>query len=246
MSDFELTSLQANTSFNGAGPRLKFMSDVRSLEKVTYGITLHSLESSFSGEGGLSDGSYNIALKSLNGNLLGGTLSLLPFSMTGPELNTEFEVQLNNIDLSEVLALQANEELTGKGELTGFLQVTVKESMVEINEGHMSSGTIDSKEVAGSIQYKRNSGSDALAASDPTQQVGFLLKHMEDFHYTSLETGVALSAPDDLLLSVSLRGGNPDFEEGRAVHLNLNLEQNINPLIQALGIDRLLNNELLK
>jgi len=246
VSDLELTQVQANTSFSVKGEQVEFITKALSVGKIAYGVTLDSVEGTFSGQGKWNDGVYSVTLDSLVGNLLGGELSLLPFSMTGPALNAEFEVHLSNIDLAEVLALQANDELSGEGTLSGFLQVTVNDSIVEIEEGHMSSGSIDSKDVAGRIRYKRNDAADAVADSDPSQQVDFLLQHMEDFHYTSLETGVKLTAPDNLLLAVGLRGGNPAFEEGRAVHLNLNLEQNISPLIETLGIDKLLNSNLLK
>lgn len=246
MDDLELTQVQAATSFNVEGEQVAFLTNTLAVEKIAYGVTLDSVEGAFSGQGKWSDGSYHVTLDSFVGNLLGGELSLLPFSMTGPALNAEFEIHLSNIDLAQVLALQANDELSGEGTLSGFLQVTVNDSIVEIEEGHMSSGSIASKDVAGRIRYKRNDAAKAVADSDPTQQVGFLLRHMEDFHYTSLETGVRLVAPDNLLLSVGLRGGNPVFKEGRTVHVNLNLEQNINPLIETLGIDKLLNNNLLK
>ena len=157
-------------------------------------------------------------------------MSFLPFTVTGPVLSSEFEMQFNDVELGKVLELQSNQDLSGEGLLSGFIQVSINESVIEVDDGHFGS-------THGHIRYQRNSVADTVSGSSSERKITFVYEAMEDFQYTSLETGVSLKAPDDLFLTVELKGSNPNVEQGQVLHLNLNLEQNIAPLIQAAKID---------
>ena len=70
---------------------------------------------------------------------------------------------------------------------------------------------------------------------------GLALDLLTDFNYRQLGSDVALDRDGNLLLGLSLAGHNPGQFSGRAVQFNINLEQNLGPLLQSLRLrDKLL------
>ena len=234
-----LSGLNGVLNFDVDGSQLAFSTESIAIKRATAGINVDAIDSAFSGVLDIKRQSYQLNVAFVDGNVLGGDMSLLPFSVSGPMLNSEFEMQLNNVDLRQLLKLQSNQDLSGEGMLSGFIQVSIKNSVVEIHDGHFGSE-------GGHIRYRRTSVTDAVSNSSGQQQLAFVIDAMENFQYTSLETDVTLKAPDNLHLAIALKGSNPNVEQGQMLHLNLNLEQNVGPLIQAANIDSALQNNLLK
>jgi hypothetical protein len=220
--------------------KLSFSTEDMVIENVSSGVNIHSIESIFNGVFDVKKQVYQLEVVSIDGYVLGGDMSMLPFSLTGPMLDSEFEMQLNNIDLGQLLELQLNQDLSGEGLLSGFIQVSINESVIEIQDGHFSGNN-------GHIRYRQSSVADAVTGSSGHQQLAFVFDAMEDFQYTSLETGVTLKTPDNLYLAIALKGSNPNVQQGQMLHLNLNLAQNIGPLMQqAASIDGALQGKRLK
>jgi len=234
-----LSGLNGMLHFDIDDLKLSFSTQSMVVDKVSSGIEIDSIDSAFNGFWDIKKRAYQVNVASIDGHVLGGDMSLLPFSVTGPMLNSEFEMQFNNVELRQLLALQSNQDLSGEGQLSGFIQVSINASVIEVPDGHFGSKN-------GHIRYRRTSVADALSGSNGQQQLAFVFDAMEDFQYTSLETDVTLKAPDILTLAIALKGFNPNVEQGQMLHLNLNLEQNIGPLIQAANIDGALQNNLLK
>ncbi|OUS28846.1 hypothetical protein A9Q99_10695 [Gammaproteobacteria bacterium 45_16_T64] len=245
LEEVAIMGVEGDMSISKQGTLVSFSTKPVSIETVDFGMQASKVVSGIAGEMDITSGQYSIRVADTSLELLGGQISIAPFPVTGPTLKTSMKVTLEAIDLAKVLELQGSSELHGEGVLGGVLPISINAGAVEILGGELSSGDINGSLPAGRIQYQRNAGADAVAQSDPSQQVDFLLQAMEDFQYTSLLTEVTLYAPDNLLLGVSLRGSNSKVENGRAIHLNLNLEQNINPLIRTLILQSQLNNNLL-
>jgi len=59
---------------------------------------------------------------------------------------------------------------------------------------------------------------------------------LSDFQYQVLSSEVELDNDGNLLLGLSLSGKNPAQYEGRPINFNINLEQNLDPLLQSLRL----------
>lgn len=59
---------------------------------------------------------------------------------------------------------------------------------------------------------------------------------VERFQYRLLSSEVQLDKAGTLLLGLSLEGNNPGLYEGQAIRFNINVEQNLDPLLQSLRI----------
>lgn len=205
-------------------------------------------------------GRYQLNLTNLNTPLPGlvtvdyakasvfkGHVSLLPFtwSLNQP---ANLAITLDKIDLNPLLhAYTANQstnqpgELQGQGTLNGYLPVRL--SLVSSSTSPSSSPTIKptvsvehgliSSTQGGQLQY-RPSNSAQLAATHSS--MGSVLKVLSDFHYSELTAQVTLHPNGQLTLGFSIKGQNPAIEDGRPIHLNINIDEDLPALITSLQI----------
>jgi hypothetical protein len=131
--------------------------------------------------------------------------------------------------LAELVALQQDQDIEARGILEGELPVTATQGRIIIEKGYLRA-----LPPGGSIRYIANESSRALAASSP--ELGLALDLLSDFQYQVLSTEVELDQAGNLLLGLSLAGKNPERYEGRPINFNINLEQNIDPLLQSLRL----------
>ena len=144
-------------------------------------------------------------------------------------------VQAKQWQLGELAALQPNAEIQADGVLEGELPLTIADGRVIIKDGYLRA-----LPPGGSIRYNPNDEARALAGSNPELQLALNL--LSDFQYEVLRAEVALDKAGNLLLGLSLEGSNPAQYQGQLVNFNINLEQNLDPLLQSLRLsDNLLH-----
>jgi hypothetical protein len=131
--------------------------------------------------------------------------------------------------LADMVALQQDEDIRALGVLEGELPVTITAGRIIIEKGYLRA-----LPPGGSIRYIANEASQALAASSP--ELGLALDLLSDFQYQVLSSEVELDKEGNLLLGLSLSGKNPAQYEGRPINFNINLEQNLDPLLQSLRL----------
>ena len=131
--------------------------------------------------------------------------------------------------LADLVALQQDQDIRALGILEGELPVTLEDGRIIIEKGYLRA-----LPPGGSIRYIANEASQALAASSP--ELGLALDLLSDFQYEVLSSEVELDREGNLLLGLSLAGKNPAQYEGRPINFNINLEQNLDPLLQSLRL----------
>jgi len=131
--------------------------------------------------------------------------------------------------LADMVALQQGQNIQAVGVLEGELPVTVAAGRIIIENGYLRA-----LPPGGIIRYVANEASRALAASSP--ELGLALDLLSDFQYQVLSSEVELDKEGNLLLGLSLSGKNPTQYEGRPINFNINLEQNLDPLLQSLRL----------
>jgi hypothetical protein len=137
----------------------------------------------------------------------------------------ELTLNLDNVDLSQLLALVDLEGLTGSGRLEGKIPVLRRGSTLEIRDGKLS-GTKE----GGWIRYRAAPGIAGIAA----QQTGFdvTLAALENFRYDELIATVNGDTAGPVNVSIRLVGKNPDRFEDRPVDFTLNLEAHLVDLLR--------------
>ena len=166
------------------------------------------------------DDTVNIA--STRAELLGGRVSTGPFTYVISDGAATFDLAVEAISLSEVLALEGD-DVTATGTLNGVLPIVVANNEVTVTAGQLSAPG------PGSIKI-----SSALASLSGQPGLDFALAALQDFKYSELTAGIDYFPNGDLALGVGLKGHNPAVEGGRPIHYNLNINENIPVLLESL------------
>jgi hypothetical protein len=147
-------------------------------------------------------------------------------------------LQVEDLALADIVALQQNRQISAEGRLSGRLPISLNGPRRTIDRGSVTAAP------GGVIRYRPDEASAALAGS--SRELGMAIRLLGNFHYDVLSSEVALDEGGILLLGLSLAGRNPEYEGGRAVNFNINLEQNIDPLLQSLRLGGSVSKQLEK
>lgn len=165
--------------------------------------------------------SGNLNIKQIQFPWGGGVISSeavhIPLDIKKPVL---FNVNLKNVDLSEVLVKVSNGRVKGTGRISGTFPIiynpdgtiVLKDGMAE----EINAGTI-------------SVSPDLLPGNN--EQLEFARTTLENFHYTKLKIVVS-SKEGKSAINLVLGGKNPDSASERPINFNINLTGDIMPLIQ--------------
>ena len=200
------------------------------IAKISAGLSIEALSAQISLPQPTPPAKPAVRLETLELSLLGGR-AFLPepqqWDFSGKRNSLALAVE--DLALSDIVALQQNRQISAEGRLSGLLPVRVTGERITIDKGHVRAA-----EPGGIIRYRPDEASAALAAN--SRELGMALQLLDDFHFDVLSSEVELDETGNLLLALSLAGRNPGYEKGRAINFNINLEQNIDPLLQSLRL----------
>lgn len=135
-------------------------------------------------------------------------------------------LEVVGVDLAKLLALVNLGGLEGSGRLGGRVPISRSGETLEIRGGELAGAP-----EGGRIRYRPSGGAEAMA--EQRHGLEQLLGALEDFHYDSLRLSVAGDTRGAVDVAVHLGGFNPNFERGRRVELNLNVEARLADLLRA-------------
>lgn len=135
-------------------------------------------------------------------------------------------LKLNNIPLQKLLDLQGTKKVYATGTIGGSIPVTMTDQIIEINDGAMNA------ESNGQIIYATSPEERAAA----NQGLRTTYEALSNFLYVELLSSISMAPDGKSLITIRLKGNNPDFQAGRPVELNLNVEQNLLDLMRSLTI----------
>lgn len=160
--------------------------------------------------------------------LLGGHLRLAAGQWTPSRPSPSFDLRLENLQLAELLRAYPAEGLSGTGSLDGNLPLRFSAAGVLIEGGRLTA-----RPPGGRLGF-RNARIAALARRNPNMQL--VASALDDFRYSELHSAVDYDQQGMLRLALRLEGHNPNLEQGRPVHLSINLEEDIPALLTSLQL----------
>ncbi len=160
--------------------------------------------------------------------LMGGQVTLTPGQWNLDAGNLLFRIQLRGLELQQLFALYPAEGLAGSGTLDGDLPVRLGPKGIEIDDGHVAA-----RQPGGYLQFS-SERIKALGRSNPAMQL--VTQSLEDFRFTTLNSAVDYDQHGTLNLGMRLEGQNPAIENGRPIHFNINLEEDIPTLLASLQL----------
>lgn len=169
-----------------------------------------------------------LALQYLKGNAMDGTFSTAAQNFDFSRDTQQFIMELNNINLATLLLNYPSSELSGNGQLSGKVPVEINAKGIRIVKGMVSANA-----PGGQLKYQ-SPRAVALAKTQPSMKI--ITEALDDFHYTVLASEVNYDEKGKLLLSVRLEGQNPALENGRPVHFNVNLEEDVPAMLASIQL----------
>ncbi len=164
--------------------------------------------------------------QSIRGQLLGGEFTLHANRI---RLGTDnrLQLQLSGIQLQEALAQYPAEGLNGQAIIDGTLPLLVSAQGVFVEQGQLQARQ------PGTLQFQSEQIR-AMGRSNPGMQL--VAEALEDFHFNVLSSKLDYEPSGKLLFNIRLEGKNPAVENGRPIHLNLNLEEDLPALLASIQL----------
>ncbi|NTU53408.1 MAG: hypothetical protein HGA97_06870 [Chlorobiaceae bacterium] len=170
------------------------------------------------------------AILSLNGfttGLLDGSVSIDRADYDLRSRSAETEIALQGIPIQKLIDLQGT---SAKLAATGTLKAKIP-IKIDGNAFSIPKGALDA-EHEGLIVYSSSPEERAIAGAG----MRLTYEALGNFNYTELLSTIVMTPDGDSQITVQLKGRNPDFQNNREVHLNLNIEQNLLDLFKSLSI----------
>ena len=176
----------------------------------------------------------SLVLARAGGELFGGRISAehCVFDLNRPLHSCR--LQIADVDLAKIVALQNTKGLEATGAVAGQLPVQLGREGISIDEGELHS--IDR---GGIIRYQPPGGT--LAGSGLT---AYALKALEEFRYEQFSARIRYQPEGTLIAQLRLVGRSPRLETDRPVHLNIRAEQNLLSLLQSIRYSQGIPSEL--
>jgi hypothetical protein len=160
--------------------------------------------------------------------LMGGTARLTPNQWDLSQGSLLFPLEFRGLKLDRLLTLYPVEGLAGTGMLDGQLPLRIGAGGIQIEQGQLAA-----RSPGGRLQFD-SERIRALAHSNPSMQL--VTQALEDFNFTTLHSQVNYDQQGRLSLAMRLEGQSPSIEQGRPIHFNINLQEDIPSLLASLQL----------
>lgn len=167
-----------------------------------------------------------ITLSDFSAGLVDGTLSIDRVDYSPGSRSATTTLRFSGISLQHLLDLQGTNRILATGTLRGRIPLIIEGDAFRIPDGGMDA------EQSGRIVYASTPEERASAGTG----MRFTYDALGNFLYSELTSSISMEPDGQSVITVSIRGHNPDFQEGRPVQLNLNIRQNLHDLFRSLSI----------
>ncbi len=167
-----------------------------------------------------------ITLSDFSTDVLDGSIAIknMDYDMAKNEGATT--LHLNHIPIQKLLDLQGSKKIYATGNINGDIPVTIKNNSFEIVDGKMTA------ENQGQIIYATSL--EERAAANPALRMTY--EALSNLLYSQLLSSITMSGDGKSLMTIQLKGTNPDFQRGRLIEMNLSVQQNLADLMRSLAI----------
>jgi hypothetical protein len=171
-----------------------------------------------------------ITIDNLFANAFDGTIESHKIQLNLNSNSNPFVIKFHQLNVAKLLQLEQDQGLSGTGMIDGELPFDYRS-----DEGlYMLQGRVYSRAPGGLLKYNANEKVKTMASSNANMKM--LLDALNNFNYSKLDAGADYTPDGKLSLKVRLEGKNPEFQKGRPVHLNVNIDENILQLMRSLQL----------
>lgn len=170
-----------------------------------------------------------LTLTQANAGALGGALNIASGSWDISSAPFTVPLELDRLNLAQLLRVYPAEGLAGTGILSGTIPLLIDPATgVRVKRGRLGA-----LEPGGQLQL---SAERLRALGQKNETMELVSKALENFRYSALSSDIDYDENGTLMLGLHLQGNSPEVGDGRAVVLNINLEENIPALLTSLQL----------
>lgn len=173
-------------------------------------------------------------LTNFTAGLFDGSVSIDRVDYDVAKRHASTVVELNGIPLQKLLDLQGTKKIFATGTVRGRIPVVLDGESFSIPDGGVDA------ERSGKIIYTTTP--EERAAANAGMRITY--EALGNFLYSELVSSITMSPDGQSRISLQLKGYNPEFQNGRPVNLNLNIEQNLLDLFRSLSISSGIEQEI--
>lgn len=139
------------------------------------------------------------------------------------------DIKIEKLSLEKFLKMALGDTATATGQLSGKIKIEFKDNKPIIEYGELRA------QGPGTIQYRPpNSSGPPDPNSYSADPMVILNSYLYDFHYTELSVSMSSDVNYEMKMTLTALGKNPGYLGGKALKLNVNLEQNLLAAFQAM------------
>ena len=202
-----------------------------SLETLEVGVPIEAIQARF-----LVDAAQQqLTLQTVEAQLFGGRVWTEDAVYHAASTHNRIDIGVDGLQLGQLLALAGYDAVEGTGRISGLLPVDVSATGVTMERGMLAA-----KAPGGVLRYG------AEVTADTNTSLAPVIEVLSNYHYNIFQVEADYLESGDLVLEMLLRGRNPDYDQGRPIHLNLNVTDNIPVLLKSLQSGRVIADTISK
>ena len=196
-----------------------------SLDLLDVGVPIEDIEARFL----LDLSQQKLTLKMAKAHLFGGRVWIDDAIYFAEKAHNPIFIGVDGMQLDQLLELAGYDAVKGTGTISGLLPLDVNKAGITMERGMLAA-----KAPGGVFSYTTE-----VAAGTNIAMVQ-VIDALKNYHYSVFQLEADYLDNGDLELAMVLRGNNPDLQQGRPIHLNLNVTDNIPTLLKSLQSGRVI------
>jgi len=220
--DYVLNNITYHTplTFDSAG--LQLAESTLHIDSIDAGVMIQQLDGSVMAQNSV------FRLKQVQGEIFNGTFLLGDLWLDRRE--QQFNINIQNIDLAQVVALQQQPGIHITGNIDGNMPFIMGKQGIRIEDGRVSSLT------GGKLTIIDNPSFDSIKVQQPE------LALLENLDFTQLESKVKFTPDGWVFFDFALQGNNPDKKQ--SVNFNYSHQENIFSLLESIRLVKSVENKI--
>ncbi|MGR5129293.1 YdbH domain-containing protein [Photobacterium swingsii] len=169
-------------------------------------------------------------LQRVHADVLGGKISLHNATSSSLLNVPPQNIRVHGLDLAALIQLLEQEDIELTGIVDGVIPLAIEDGAPSIKSGHLHS-----RYPGGILRYLEGSAIDQNVEAAGENSILVVGKILKNYNYHSLAIDLDYSKDGQLNASSRFKGFNPSFQNGRPVHLNLNVQDDIPALLKTIN-----------
>lgn len=196
-----------------------------SVDSLDVGVPIGGIQVQFNVDTALQ----KLTVAAAEAHLFGGRLWIDKATYRADYPHNLIYVGVDSVNVDQLLELAGYEAVRGTGVISGLLPLDVNSKGVTMKRGMLAA-----KAPGGVLRYH----SEMSPGTNPAMVQ--VMQALKNYQYSIFQVEADYLDTGDLVLEMLLRGSNPDLQNGRPIHLNLNVTDNIPSLLKSLQAGRVI------